>query len=68
MEEEEEAPFLIAQPPDDENSGKMESQMDVVNGVAFQTVDDLYYCGKLTSTEMAMYKARYIKLHDALKK
>ncbi len=68
MHEEEEAPFMIAQPPEDDNNAKMDSQIDVANGVAFQTVDELYYAGKLTSTEMAMYKARFIKLHDALKK
>ncbi|KAH9279528.1 Coiled-coil domain-containing protein [Echinococcus granulosus] len=61
-------PFLIANPPDEENIAKMDTQLDVNNGIALQTIDKLCLEGKITATETAMYKARYIKLHDALKR
>ncbi|VDK75490.1 unnamed protein product [Dibothriocephalus latus] len=61
-------PFLIAKPVEDGNVSKVASQMEVANSVAFQNVDEQYYAGKLTSTEMAMFKARFIRLHQALKK
>ncbi|KAL5103539.1 hypothetical protein TcWFU_004809 [Taenia crassiceps] len=62
------APFLIANPCEDENIGAMDSQLDVNNGIALQKIDELCLEGKITATETAMYKARYIKLHSALKR
>ena len=68
LEDEEEPPFLIANPPEDDNLNKLDSQLDVNNGVALQNIDELCYEEKITATETAMYKSRYIKLHDALKR
>lgn len=60
--------FLIAYPTEEGNTGKVDSQMEVANTTAFQNLEEQYYAGTLTSTEMAMYKARFIKLHESLKR
>ncbi|CAL8070194.1 unnamed protein product [Calicophoron daubneyi] len=60
--------FLIARPVDEAVICRIESQTEVASSAAFQSVDDQYYAGKLTSTEVAVYKARYMKLHEALRK
>lgn len=68
FEDEEEPPFLIAYPPQDDSPGKRDSRLDLSNQIAFQTIDELCYDCVITVTETAIYKARYIKLHEALKK
>lgn len=68
FDDDEMTPFLIANPCDEENIGAMDSQLDVNNGIALQKIDELCLEGKITATETAMYKARYIKLHGALKR
>ncbi|VDP76268.1 unnamed protein product [Echinostoma caproni] len=61
-------PYLIARPIDEAVICRIESQTEVASSAAFQSVDDQYYAGKLTSTEVAVYKARYMKLHEALRR
>ncbi|KAM7540688.1 hypothetical protein Aperf_G00000025571 [Anoplocephala perfoliata] len=68
FEDEEEPPFLIANPPQDERPGKRDSQLDLSNVAALQSIDELCFESVITVTETAIYKARYIKLHEALKK
>ncbi|KAA3680980.1 uncharacterized protein DEA37_0006595, partial [Paragonimus westermani] len=60
--------ILVAKPTDEAVICRSESQIEVASSAAFQSIDDQYYAGKLTSTEVAVYKARYMKLHEALKK
>ncbi|KAG5452545.1 Coiled-coil domain-containing protein 146, partial [Clonorchis sinensis] len=60
--------LLVARPTDEASVLRVESQTEVASSVAFQAIDDQFHAGKLTSTEVAVYKARYMKVHEALKK
>nr|CAH8854788.1 unnamed protein product [Trichobilharzia regenti] len=59
---------LIAQPPKEYEALHVESQTEVASSAAYQSIDEQFHLGKLTSTEVAMLKARYVKLYEALKK
>ncbi|CAH8548985.1 unnamed protein product [Dicrocoelium dendriticum] len=60
--------ILVARPTDEVGTCRVASQTEVASSAAFQTIDDQHYAGKLTSTEVAVLKARYMKLHEALRK
>ncbi|TGZ70697.1 hypothetical protein CRM22_003056 [Opisthorchis felineus] len=60
--------ILVARPTDEASVLRIESQTEVASSVAFQAIDDQFHAGNLTSTEVAVYKARYMKVHEALKK
>ncbi|KER27523.1 hypothetical protein T265_05480 [Opisthorchis viverrini] len=60
--------LLVARPTDEASVLRIESQTEVASSVAFQAIDDQFHAGKLTSTEVAVYKARYMKVHEALKR
>lgn len=44
-----------------------ESQVEVSNSPAFQCLEEMFQQGRLTGTEVAQLKARYIELYDTLK-
>ncbi|VDL11691.1 unnamed protein product [Hymenolepis diminuta] len=68
IEDEAAPPFLIANLPEDGNLNRKASQFDFSSGVTFRNIDQLCIEGIITATETAVFKAKSMKLHDALKK
>ncbi|CAH8564592.1 unnamed protein product [Heterobilharzia americana] len=60
--------YLIAHPTGENEDFHVESQIVAASSSVYQSIDEQFNVGKLTSTEAAMYKARYRKLHNALKR
>uniref|UniRef100_A0A0B6Y001 Cilia- and flagella-associated protein 58 central coiled coil domain-containing protein n=1 Tax=Arion vulgaris TaxID=1028688 RepID=A0A0B6Y001_9EUPU len=62
---EENVPVISALPP---RVAKQENQLEVSSSPAFQSLDMLFQEGKLTGTKVAILKAKYTELHEALKR
>ncbi|KAM3178048.1 hypothetical protein ACTXT7_003359 [Hymenolepis weldensis] len=67
IEDEAVPPFLIANLVEDGNLDRKASQFDFSSGVTFRNIDQLCIEGIITATETAAFKAKSMKLHDALK-
>ncbi|VDO04145.1 unnamed protein product [Rodentolepis nana] len=60
--------LLIANPPAGGNLNRKTSQFDFSSGATFKNIDQLCVDGIITATETAVFKAKSMKLHEALKR